>query len=93
LGDALRAEHKDGRVVVRWEKATDPEGLYGYEVLRGEGDEGLLLHVSTVREKSQRFEDTRVLPGSVVRYAVRPFDLAGNRGPLSATVTVRVPSG
>ncbi|MBL9111064.1 MAG: NADH:flavin oxidoreductase [Myxococcales bacterium] len=91
-GDALRAEHKDGRVIVRWEKALDPEGLYGYEVLRGEGDGGLLLHVATVREKSQRFEDSRVLPGAIVRYAVRPFDLAGNRGPLSATVTVRVPS-
>ncbi len=90
-GDGIRAEYKDGRVLVRWEKAHDPGGLYGYEILRGEGESGLLLHAASVREKSQRYEDARVLPGEVLRYAVRPYDLAGNRGPLSAVVKVEVP--
>ena len=88
----VRAEYKDGRVLVRWEEAHDDEGLYGYEVLRGEGESGMLSHVSSVRARSLRFEDTRVLPGDVLRYAVRPYDLAGNRGPLSAVVRVLVPS-
>jgi hypothetical protein len=37
---------------------------------------------------STRYEDARVLPGARYRYAVRPYDLAGNRGPMSATVEV-----
>ncbi len=90
-GGNVRAEYKDGRVLVRWEKAHDDEGLYGYEVLRGQGDSGLLSHAASVREKSQRFEDTSVLPGDVLRYAVRPYDLAGNRGRLSAVVVVHIP--
>lgn len=88
----VRAEYKDGRVLVRWEEAHDDEGLYGYEVLRGEGESGMLSHVSSVRARSLRFEDTRVLPGDVLRYAVRPYDLAGNRGPLSLVVRVVVPN-
>ena len=31
------------------------------------------------------------MPGVTYRYAVRPYDLAGNRGPVSPTVQVRVP--
>jgi len=97
-GGGVRADYKDGRVLVRWDRAeahTDGglDGLYGYEILRGEGESGLLVHAASVRGKSLRFEDARVLPGEVWRYAVRPYDLAGNRGPLSARVTVRVPSG
>lgn len=89
-GPRIRAEYKDGRVLVRWEKAFDDEGLYGYEVLRGAGESGLLVHVASVREKSQRYEDPRVTLGEVWRYAVRPYDLAGNRGPLSESVRVTV---
>lgn len=90
-GGAVRADYKDGKVVVRWERAHDPAGLYGYEVLRGDGEGGILVHAASVRGRSLRYEDTRVLPGDVLRYAVRPYDLAGNRGPLSATVRVAVP--
>jgi hypothetical protein len=86
----VTAEYRDGRVLVRWSAATDNEGVYGYQLFRGEGDGGL-LHGSSVRGQSTRFEDPMVVGGTRYRYAVRPYDLAGNRGPMSATVTVDVP--
>ncbi len=99
-GAELTAEHKEGRVLLRWKAATDDAGMYGYQVFRGEhlGDVGseegaasLLVHHASVRALSARYEDARVLPGTTYRYAVKPYDLAGNRGPMSATATVHVP--
>lgn len=101
-GAELSAEHKDGRVLLRWKAATDDGGMYGYQVFRGEeiaSGEGassashgaLLTHHASVRALSARYEDSRVIPGATYRYAVKPYDLAGNRGPMSATVLVRVP--
>ncbi len=93
-GAELRAEWKDGRVLLRWHAATDNEAMYGYQVFRaeelGEGS-GVLLHHASVRARSERYEDTRAMPGVRYRYAVRPYDLAGNRGPMSATVAISVP--
>jgi 2,4-dienoyl-CoA reductase-like NADH-dependent reductase (Old Yellow Enzyme family) len=89
-GANVTAEYKDGRVLVRWSAATDNEAVYGYQVFRGEGDGGL-LHGASVRGKSMRFEDPSVVGGMRFRYAVRPYDLAGNRGPMSPTATVDVP--
>ncbi len=90
-GSQVRAELKEGRVVVRWSAATDNEAVYGYEILRAEGA-GILLHYASVRGASLRFEDARVLPGARMRYAVRPYDLAGNRGPLSPVTELVLPS-
>jgi 2,4-dienoyl-CoA reductase-like NADH-dependent reductase (Old Yellow Enzyme family) len=94
-GPGLTAEYKDGRVLLRWKAATDNEEMYGYEVLRGEGagagGAALLLHYSSARAASTRFEDPRVVGGLTYRYAVRPYDLAGNRGPTSDAATVVVP--
>jgi hypothetical protein len=81
-GDGLVAEYKDGRVLLRWSAATDNEGMYGYEVRRSD-DGAPFVHTSSVRGVSQRFEDTRVAPGRTYAYALRPYDLAGNRGPES----------
>lgn len=91
-GAELRAEAKDGRVLLRWKAATDNEAMYGYQVFRaedlaGEGS-GVLLHHASVRAKSERYEDVRAMPGVAYRYAVRPYDLAGNRGPMSLAVGV-----
>jgi len=91
-GAGLSAEYKDGRVLLRWKAATDNEAMYGYEVLRREGDQ-TFTHWSSVRAASQRFEDTRVAPGSSYAYALRPYDLAGNRGPVSDEVRVAVVGG
>ncbi|HSO36800.1 MAG TPA: NADH:flavin oxidoreductase [Labilithrix sp.] len=94
-GAALSAEHKEGRVLLRWHAATDNEAMYGYQVLRGEQLAAtgalLLTHHASVRALSTRYEDARVMPGVTYRYAVRPYDLAGNRGPASPTVAVHVP--
>jgi 2,4-dienoyl-CoA reductase-like NADH-dependent reductase (Old Yellow Enzyme family) len=88
-GADLTAEHHAGRVLLRWKSATDEAGMYGYQVFRGEGP--LLVHHASVRALSARYEDARVVAGATYRYAVKPYDLAGNRGPMSATVQVRVP--
>jgi 2,4-dienoyl-CoA reductase-like NADH-dependent reductase (Old Yellow Enzyme family) len=89
-GARLTGEYKEGRVLLKWSAASDNVAVYGYQVFRAEG-EGMLLHYSSTRAASARFEDARVLGGTTYRYALRPYDLAGNRGPMSATVSVRVP--
>jgi len=94
-GADLTAEHKEGRVVLRWKAATDDGGMYGYQVFRGEelgGAGALLTHHASVRALSARYEDTRVVAGATYRYAVKPYDLAGNRGPMSAAAQVRIPN-
>jgi 2,4-dienoyl-CoA reductase-like NADH-dependent reductase (Old Yellow Enzyme family) len=94
-GPGLTATFKDGRVLLRWRAATDNEAVYGYQVMRSEsggaGGGSLLVHYSSVRGASTRFEDARVLGGTRYRYAVRPYDLAGNRGPMSDSVECAVP--
>jgi hypothetical protein len=96
----LHADYKDGRVLLRWKAATDNEVVYGYQVFRAEvaaggGAELLSLpmtHFASVRGASTRFEDARVIGGTAYTYAVRPYDLAGNRGPLTPSVKVVVPN-
>jgi hypothetical protein len=92
-GDGLRAEHKEGRVLLRWRAASDNEAVYGYQVFRGdETTGGALVHHASVRALSTRYEDARIVGGGVYRYALRAYDLGGNRGPLTAVVEIRVPS-
>lgn len=90
-GAQLRAEHRHGAVVLRWNAATDNESVYGYQVFRAKKG-GLLAHHASVRGVSTRYEDARVIGGETYLYAVRPYDLAGNRGPLSESITVDVPN-
>jgi 2,4-dienoyl-CoA reductase-like NADH-dependent reductase (Old Yellow Enzyme family) len=90
-GASLTADASNGRVLLRWHAATDNEAIYGYELLRSESDgksAGLLLHHASIRAGSLRFEDARVVSGTTYRYAIRPYDLAGNRGPLSPSIRV-----
>jgi 2,4-dienoyl-CoA reductase-like NADH-dependent reductase (Old Yellow Enzyme family) len=90
-GSALSAEYKEGRVLLRWQAATDNEAVYGYQVFRASGEGGILLHHASARAASTRYEDARVIGGETYRYAVRPYDLAGNRAPVSPTVHVSIP--
>jgi hypothetical protein len=91
----LTVQVERGRVLVRWHAATDNEEVYGYELMRAEvrvgGSAGMMLHHASVRAGSLRYEDARVVGNTTYRYAVRPYDLAGNRGPLTPSVEVRVP--
>ena len=82
-GAELTAEYKDGRVLLRWKAATDNEQMYGYQVFRAEAG-GPLVHFASTRAASARFEDPRVIGGETYSYAVRPYDLAGNRGQMTA---------
>ncbi len=92
-GADLRAECKDGRVLLRWQAAHDNEAMYGYQVFRGDRalTGGALVHHASVRALSTRYEDTRVVSGGDYRYALRPYDLAGNRGPMTPVIDVHVP--
>jgi 2,4-dienoyl-CoA reductase-like NADH-dependent reductase (Old Yellow Enzyme family) len=89
-GPGLVGEYKEGRVLLKWNAAKDNVAVYGYQVFRAEG-EGMLLHHASARAASTRFEDARVIGGATYRYALRPYDLAGNRGPMTATVAVVIP--
>ena len=89
-GALLTAEYKEGHVLLRWAQANDNEAMYGYQVFRAE-EGGVLVHHSSARAASARFEDGRVLGGATYRYALRPYDLAGNRGPMSETVSIAIP--
>jgi hypothetical protein len=75
---------------LQWKAATDNEALYGYQVFRAEGD-NLYLHYASVRGQSTRFEDGRAVAGARYRYFIRPYDLAGNRGPASPSVEIVMP--
>ncbi len=90
-GAGLRAEYKDGRVILRWSAATDNEAIYGYELSRAE-DGGVFTHIASVRSGSTRFEDARVIGASIYQYRVRAYDVAGNRGSPSEAVSVAVPT-
>lgn len=92
-GADLRAECKEGKILLRWRGATDNEAVYGYQVFRGERSStgGALVHHASVRALSTRYEDNRVVSGGEYRYAVRPYDLAGNRGPMTEVVEIRAP--
>jgi dimethylglycine catabolism A len=90
-GSRIRAEYKGGAVLVTWDRATDNEAIYGYQLFRAESD-SVLLHHASVRGVSTRYEDARVLGGAKYRYAVRPYDLAGNRGPMSPTIAIDIPN-
>jgi hypothetical protein len=90
-GAEITAEYKDGRVLVRWKGATDNEQMYGYQIFRAQGEGEPLVHHASTRAVSTRFEDARVIGGVAYAYAVRPYDLAGNRGPMSARVDLVVP--
>ncbi len=90
-GARVSAEYKDGRVLLRWTAASDNEAMYGYQVFRAEGAAGILMHHASVRAVSTRYEDARVVAGGIYKYALRPYDLAGNRGDITDSIVIQVP--
>jgi hypothetical protein len=64
--------------------------MYGYQIFRADAP-APLTHFASTRAASTRFEDARVIGGETYSYAVRPYDLAGNRGEMTAAVMVTIP--
>ena len=86
----LRAEVKEsGRVRLTWEKAIDERGMYGYELFRSVNG-GPFSHVTSHKATATVSVDDDALAGNRYGYFVRPFDLAGNRGPDSNVVEVTI---
>jgi hypothetical protein len=69
-------------VLLSWRAASDDVGVVGYRIYRN----GRLLR-SLVRRS---YTDRAVSRQRTYRYAVRPYDAAGNLGPARA-VTVKTP--
>lgn len=86
-GARLRAERSPGRLLLRWDAASDDEGVYGYEIFRARADDPLTHHTS-VRGATLRYEDQSVVGGERYRYRVRAYDFAGNRSPSSDEVAI-----
>jgi len=87
-GGKLQLElRENGRLRVDWEAAADNEGMYGYEVFRSVND-GPYAHLTSSR--STAHVDEQALAGNKYSYFVRPYDLAGNRGPQSNVAEVVV---
>jgi 2,4-dienoyl-CoA reductase-like NADH-dependent reductase (Old Yellow Enzyme family) len=78
---------ENGQLRLTWEKATDPQGMYGYDVFRSVNG-GPFTHFTAVKKTSHL--DEQALAGNQYAYFVRPFDLAGNRGPDSNIVEITV---
>jgi 2,4-dienoyl-CoA reductase-like NADH-dependent reductase (Old Yellow Enzyme family) len=102
-GAGLVAELGRGRVRLSWQRALaaaprpgsagDPAELYGYELLRGEGERRAaeLGHYASVRAATPAFLDSDILSGQTYTYAVQAYDRRGVRGPLSEPLTLRLP--
>jgi 2,4-dienoyl-CoA reductase-like NADH-dependent reductase (Old Yellow Enzyme family) len=86
-GAKLTVATSEGRALLRWQAAHDDDAIYGYQIFRAEGA-APLAHCASVRASSLRYEDGRIMAGVRTRYAVRAYDLAGNRGPMSDEVEV-----
>lgn len=88
-GAAVTAQHRGGRVYLKWPAATDNEAVQGYMIFRGAENEPE-RHIGSNR--AHGYTDADVAPGTTYTYRVRPYDLGGNRGDFSAPATVAVPS-
>lgn len=87
-GAQLKAELKIGSVRLSWQKATDNEGVYGYDIYRSV-DGGPFRHYWAVRgDMKPHYEDQYVIGGSTYAYYVAAYDFAGNRSAPSETVSI-----
>ena len=81
---------ESGQLRLTWEIALDAEGMYGYEVFRSIND-GPFTHLTS--SKTTSHVDEHALAGNRYAYFVRPYDLAGNRGPHSNTAEITLVPG
>lgn len=88
-GAALAAAVARGRVELRWTRALDAEGIYGYEVFRGEAG-GPFVRIGASR--GSHYHDESAVAGVNYQYYVRAYDLAGNRSERSDIIYIQMES-
>ncbi|MCA8917017.1 MAG: NADH:flavin oxidoreductase [Planctomycetes bacterium] len=88
-GAGLTAGGSKGRIDLKWNAATDNEGIYGYDVWRALG-EGEFERIDAVPAPVTAYHDTTAISGLEYRYYVQAYDLAGNRTPASPIVSSHV---
>ncbi|MBE7493182.1 MAG: NADH:flavin oxidoreductase [Planctomycetes bacterium] len=92
-GDAaLTVRAEAGRVSLKWQAATDNEAVYGYDIWRAV-ENGPPERMDAVPAGVCAYHDGGVVGGMRYRYGVQAYDLAGNRGAMSAEIEVLVPPG
>lgn len=88
-GAGLKAElRENGTIRLTWQKAIDPEGVYGYQVFRAV-NEGPMAHLES--SQTNRYTDEHAVAGNTYHYQVLPYDFGGNRGQQSEAVSIEVP--
>jgi 2,4-dienoyl-CoA reductase-like NADH-dependent reductase (Old Yellow Enzyme family) len=87
---ALEAKLDDGYIRLSWEEAEDEVAMYGYDIYRSVNG-GDFVYIYAVNKPSHRDED--LLAGNTYAYFIRPYDLAGNRGPESNVVELQIDTG
>jgi chitodextrinase len=79
------ANAKQRRISVSWGSASDNVGVYGYRVWKN----GVIAEVTP----GTSYTDDVVTTGQSYTYAVEAYDAAGNRSPLSVSVTASLSNG
>lgn len=88
-GGQLQATRQvNGRVLLAWERAVDPQGVYGYEIFRAVNG-GRFVHLTSAT--TTRHADDYALAGNTYAYQIKAYDFAGNRSEPSNTAVVEVP--
>ncbi|MBZ0136572.1 MAG: NADH:flavin oxidoreductase [Planctomycetes bacterium] len=85
----LSADGSKGRISLKWNAATDNEGVYGYDVWRAVAT-GQFERIDAVPAPVTSYHDATAIAGLDYRYYVQAYDLAGNRTPPSETVDAQV---
>lgn len=77
-GAQLSAVFEQGRVLLRWNKASDNEGVYGYDIWRSEGGREF-MRLTALPGSLSSWHDATAVSGQEYHYEVRAYDFAGNR--------------
>jgi 2,4-dienoyl-CoA reductase-like NADH-dependent reductase (Old Yellow Enzyme family) len=88
-GGQLQATRQpNGRVLLAWERAADPQGVYGYEIFRSVNG-GRFVHLTSAT--TNRYADDHALAGNSYAYQIKAYDFAGNRSEPSNSAVIEIP--
>ncbi|HKZ69881.1 MAG TPA: hypothetical protein VJ020_07365, partial [Anaerolineales bacterium] len=82
--------NENGQVRLSWRAASDPKGVYGYEIFRAVNG-GPFVHLTSSMTTSH--VDEYALSGNRYAYYIRAYDFAGNRSAESNTAEILVAPG